>query len=142
MSVKFCHLYVGVDGISLWFVVLTTLILPICLLAGWDSIKESVREYVIALLLLETLLIGVFVVLDVLIFYIAFESVLIPIFLIIGIWGSRERKIIAAYYFFLYTLLGSLFMLIAVLVLYYSVGTTDYQVLATAELSETRQRLL
>lgn len=141
-TISFCHLHVGVDGISLWFVILTTFIIPVCLLASWESITVSVREFVIAFLVLETLLIGVFVVLDLLLFYIAFESVLIPMFLVIGVWGSRERKIHAAYYFFLFTLLGSLFMLLAVLVLYFSVGSTDYQVLATADLTETRQRLL
>src|SRR5947209_6332151 len=109
-TVSFCHLQVGMDGISLWFVLLTTFIIPMCLLASWDSITVSVQEFVIAFLVLETLLIGVFVVLDLLLFYIAFESVLIPMFLVIGVWGSRERKIHAAYYFFLFTLLGSLFI--------------------------------
>ena len=141
-TVSFCHLHVGIDGISLWFVLLTTFLIPLCLLASWESITVFVREFVIAFLVLETLLIGVFVVLDLLLFYIAFESVLIPMFLVIGVWGSRERKIHAAYYFFLFTLLGSLFMLLAVLVLYFSVGSTDYQILATADFSETRQRLV
>jgi NADH-ubiquinone oxidoreductase chain 4 len=139
-TVSFCHLHVGIDGISLWFVLLTTFLIPMCLLASWESITVFVREFVIAFLVLETLLIGVFVVLDLLLFYIAFESVLIPMFLVIGVWGSRERKIHAAYYFFLFTLLGSLFMLLAVLVLYFSAGSSDYIVLATADLTETRQR--
>jgi len=137
---SFCHLHVGIDGISLWFVLLTSFLIPMCLLASWESITVFVREFVIAFLVLETLLIGVFVVLDLLLFYIAFESVLIPMFLVIGVWGSRERKIHAAYYFFLFTLLGSLFMLLAVLVLYFSAGSSDYIVLATADLTETRQR--
>lgn len=132
---------IGVDGISLFLVLLTTLITPICILASWESIKEA-GGMVIAFLVLETLLIAVFVVLDLLLFYICFESILIPMFLIIGIWGSRERKIHAAFQFFLYTLLGSLFMLLAILVLYFEVGSTDYQVLAVAELSESRQPLL
>src|SRR3954463_5113236 len=139
-TVSFCHLHVGIDGISLWFVLLTSFLIPMCLLASWESITVFVREFVIAFLVLETLLIGVFVVLDLLLFYIAFESVLIPMFLVIGVWGSRERKIHAAYYFFLFTLLGSLFMLLAVLVLYFSAGSSDYIVLATADLTETRQR--
>ena len=90
------HVYVGVDGISLFFLLLTTFLIPICLLASWDSIKINIREYSIAFLFLEAVLICVFTVLDVLFFYIFFEAVLIPMFLIIGIWGSRERKIRAA----------------------------------------------
>ncbi|KAI9309811.1 NADH dehydrogenase subunit 4 [Dichotomocladium elegans] len=133
---------VGVDGISLFFVLLTTFIIPICILSSWDSIKTGIKYFLIAFLVLETLLIAVFVVLDLLLFYICFESVLIPMFLIIGIWGARERKIHAAYQFFLYTLLGSLFMLLAILVIYFEVGSTDYQVLAVADISETRQRIL
>ncbi|KAG2195738.1 hypothetical protein INT47_004842 [Mucor saturninus] len=133
---------VGVDGISLFFVLLTTFIIPICILSSWDSIKTGIKYFLIAFLILETLLIAVFVVLDLLLFYICFESVLIPMFLIIGIWGARERKIHAAYQFFLYTLLGSLFMLLAILVIYFEVGSTDYQVLAVADISETRQRIL
>src|ERR1700743_3486381 len=123
---------IGVDGISLFFVLLTTFIIPTCILASWDSIKTGIKYFLIA----------VFVVLDLLLFYICFESVLIPMFLIIGIWGARERKIHAAYQFFLYTLLGSLFMLLAILVIYFEVGSTDYQVLAVADISETRQRIL
>jgi NADH-ubiquinone oxidoreductase chain 4 len=133
---------VGVDGISLFFVLLTTFIIPICILSSWDSIKTGIKYFLIAFLILETLLIAVFVVLDLLLFYICFESVLIPMFLIIGIWGARERKIHAAYQFFLYTLLGSLFMLLAILVIYFEVGSTDYQVLAVADISETRQKIL
>jgi NADH-ubiquinone oxidoreductase chain 4 len=133
---------VGVDGISLFFVLLTTFIIPICILSSWDSIKTNIKYFLVAFLILETLLIAVFVVLDLLLFYICFESVLIPMFLIIGIWGARERKIHAAYQFFLYTLLGSLFMLLAILVIYFEVGSTDYQVLAVADISETRQKIL
>jgi len=133
---------IGVDGISLFFVLLTTFIIPTCILASWDSIKTGIKYFLIAFLILETLLISVFVVLDLLLFYICFESILIPMFLIIGIWGARERKIHAAYQFFLYTLLGSLFMLLAILVIYFEVGSTDYQVLAVADISETRQRIL
>src|SRR5215218_6799832 len=115
---------------------LTTFIMPICFLGSWDNIRTHVMAFLIAFLVLETLLIAVFVVLDLLLFYICFESVLIPMFLIIGIWGARERKIHAAYQFFLYTLLGSLFMLLAILVIYFEVGSTDYQVLAVADISE------
>lgn len=141
-SVDFCHFNIGVDGISLFFVLLTTFTIPICILSSWDSIKEGINYFLIAFLILETLLIAVFVVLDLLLFYICFESTLIPMFLIIGIWGARERKIHAAYFFFLITLLGSLFMLLGILVMYFQIGTTDYQVLATVDLSIPRQRIL
>ena len=90
---------IGVDGISLFFILLTTLLIPICLLASWDTINVDLKKYLIAFLVMEFFLIGVFCVLDLLLFYIFFESVLIPMFLIIGIWGSRERKIRAAYFF-------------------------------------------
>ena len=125
------HVYLGIDGISLFFVLLSTFLIPVCLLASWDSIKIYIREYNIAFLFLEAVLICVFSVLDVLFFYIFFEAVLIPMFLIIGIWGSRERKIRAAYQFFVYTLIGSVLMLVAIMYIYYQVGTTDIQVLST-----------
>ena len=92
----------GVDGISLFFVLLTTLLTLLCLLISWNSITFNVKEYVLSFLLMEFFLIGVFCVLDLLIFYILFESVLIPMFFIIGIWGSRERKIRASFFFFIY----------------------------------------
>jgi len=100
------------------------------------------KEYFIAFLLLEFFLIGVFCVLDLLLFYIFFESVLIPMYLIIGLWGSRERKIRAAYFFFLYTLLGSVLMLLAVLYIYYQFGTTDFETLLTASLTLKEQKIL
>ena len=93
---------VGIDGISLFLILLTTLLIPLCILASWVGIKSNLKEYLIAFLIMESLLIGVFCILDLLIFYVLFESVLIPMFLIIGAWGSRERKIRASY-FFLYT---------------------------------------
>ena len=132
----------GVDGISLFFILLTTLLIPLCLLASWNSIGHSLKEFLIAFLFLDFLLIGVFCVLDLLFFYIFFESVLIPMFLIVGIWGSRERKILAAYYFFLYTLLGSVVMLLATLYILEQVGTTDYEVLLTFSFSEVEQKFL
>jgi len=132
----------GIDGISLFFVLLTTFLIPACLLVSWVSVQVYVTEYCIAFLVLEGLLIAVFTMLDLLMFYIFFESVLIPMFLIIGIWGSRERKIRAAYQFFLYTLFGSVFMLLAILLIYYQTGTTDLQILLTTEFSERRQILL
>jgi len=132
----------GLDGISIFFVLLTTFTIPICILSSWDSIKVGIKYFLINFLILETLLIAVFVVLDLLLFYICFESTLIPIFLIIGQWGARERKIHAAYFFFLITLLGSLFMLLGILVMYFHIGTTDYQVLTTMDISFSRQRIL
>lgn len=105
----------GVDGISLFFVLLTTLLIPLCLLTSWNSVNVNLKEFLIAFLFLDFLLIGTFCILDLLLFYIFFESVLIPMFLIIGVWGSRERKILASYYFFLYTFLGSVMMLLSIL---------------------------
>lgn len=132
----------GVDGISLFLILLTTLLIPLCILASWEGINHSVKEYLVAFLVLDFLLIGVFCVLDVLVFYILFESVLIPMFLIIGIWGSRERKVRAAYFFFLYTLLGSVLMLLSLLYLFIQIGTTDYEILLTTSLTLTEQKFL
>merc|ERR1712127_814580 len=103
---------VGIDGISLFF---------LCLLISWNSVQHNIKEYLIFFLLMEFFLIGVFCILDLLLFYVFFESVLIPMYFIIGIWGSRERKIRAAYFFFLYTLLGSVLMLLAILYMYYQI---------------------
>ncbi|HAH11062.1 MAG TPA: NADH-quinone oxidoreductase subunit M [Alphaproteobacteria bacterium] len=115
---------VGVDGISLPFILLTTFLLPLCILASWESIEERVGEYMIAFLVLETLVIGVFAALDLVLFYLFFEGGLIPMFLIIGIWGG-PRRVYAAFKFFLYTLLGSLLMLVALMAMYLQAGTTD-----------------
>lgn len=136
------NLTLGVDGISLFFLLLTTLLIPLCLLVSWNSINSNLKEYLIAFLVMEFFLIGVFCVLDLLLFYIFFESVLIPMFLIIGIWGSRERKIKAAYYFFLYTLLGSVLMLLSILYIYFQVGTTDYETLLTFSFSSIEQKIM
>jgi len=133
---------IGVDGISLFFILLTTLLIPICLLASWNSIQINLKLFLLSFLIMEFFLIGVFCILDLFLFYIFFESVLIPMFLIIGIWGSRERKIRAAYFFFLYTLLGSVLMLLAILYIYYQVGTTDYEVLLTFSFSEFEQKIM
>jgi len=136
------QMYMGLDGISLFFVILTTFLVPICLLVGWSNIKKDKKEYVIAFLVLESFMLAVFCMLDLLLFYVFFESVLIPMFIIIGVWGSRERKIQAAYQFFLYTLFGSVFMLLAILLILFQTGTTDLQILLTTEFSERRQILL
>jgi NADH-quinone oxidoreductase subunit M len=114
----------GVDGLSILFVLLTTFLMPICILSSWHSITYRVREYMMAFLLMETMILGVFLAQDLLLFYIFFESVLIPMYLIIGIWGGNDR-IYAAYKFFLYTLAGSLFLLLGVIYIYYNTGTTD-----------------
>nr|QYB23217.1 NADH dehydrogenase subunit 4 [Lithodesmioides sp. mgcode 4] len=132
----------GVDGISIFFIILTTLLIPLCFLTSWTSVNKNLKEFFLAFLIMEFFLIVVFCVLDLLLFYIFFESVLIPMFLIIGIWGSRERKIRAAYFFFLYTLLGSLLMLLTILYIYYQVGTTDYEILLTFSFSNNEQILL
>ena len=132
----------GIDGISLFFIILTTLLIPLCLLVSWDSIKFNLKEYLLAFLIMEFFLIGVFCILDLFLFYIFFESVLIPMFLIIGVWGSRERKIRASYFFFLYTLLGSVLMLLSILYIYHQVGTTDYEILLTFTFSELEQKIM
>lgn len=133
----------GIDGISLFFVLLTTLLIFLCLLSSWDNIQIHLKEYILAFLVLDSLLIGVFTVLDLLVFYILFESTLIPMFIMILIWGSRERKIRAATMLFLYTLFGSVFMLAGILYIYWHVGTTDYQVVvASANFSPFEQRIL
>jgi proton-translocating NADH-quinone oxidoreductase chain M len=132
----------GLDGISLFFVILTTFLIPICILVSWTSINVYIKEYCIAFLVLESLMIAVFCVLDLLLFYVFFESVLIPMFIIIGVWGSRERKIRAAYQIFLYTLFGSVLMLLAILLIYFQTGTTDLEILYTSKFSETRQIIL
>jgi len=114
----------GVDGVSILFVLLTTFIMPICIIASWQSVTTRVADYMIAFLVLETLMIGVFCALDLILFYLFFEGSLIPMFLIIGVWGGAQR-VYAAFKFFLYTLLGSVLMLIAILWMYDKVGTTD-----------------
>ena len=136
------NFFIGVDGISLFFILLTTLLVPLCLLASFDSVKIYVKEYMIAFLVMEALLIIVFSILDLLLFYVFFESVLIPMFLIVGVWGSRERKVRAAYMLFLYTLIGSVLMLLAILLMYSIAGTTDYQVLLTTPFNESLQKIL
>ena len=122
----------GVDGISLLFVVLTAFLMPIAVLAGWEAIDTRVKEYMIAFLVLEALMIGVFCALDLLLFYIFFEGGLIPMFLIIGVWGG-PRRVYASFKFFLYTLLGSVLMLLAMLAMYWHAGTTDIPTLMTAK---------
>jgi NADH-quinone oxidoreductase subunit M len=116
----------GIDGISMLFVMLTTLLTPICILASWENIDDRVKEYMISFLVLETFMIGMFCALDLVVFYIFFEAVLIPMFLIIGIWGG-PRRVYASFKFFLYTLAGSVLMLLAIMAMYFDAGTTDIQ---------------
>ncbi|MCF2523809.1 NADH-quinone oxidoreductase subunit M [Bradyrhizobium sp. G127] len=116
--------HMGVDGISLPFVILTTALMPFCILASWKSVTKRVREYMMAFLFLETLMIGTFSALDLVLFYLFFEGGLIPMFLIIGVWGG-PRRVYASFKFFLYTLLGSVLMLLAIMALYLNAGTTD-----------------
>ncbi|NBX65716.1 MAG: NADH-quinone oxidoreductase subunit M [Proteobacteria bacterium] len=120
--------HMGVDGISVFFVLLSALLTPVCLLASVQSIETRVREYMVAFLVLETFMIGTFCALDTVLFYVFFEGVLLPMFLIIGVWGGA-RRIYSAFKFFLFTLLGSVLMLVALLVLYSKVGTTDIPLL-------------
>ncbi|MEC8245221.1 MAG: NADH-quinone oxidoreductase subunit M [Pseudomonadota bacterium] len=121
--------YLGVDGISMPFVLLSTFLTPLAILASWRSITNRVREYMIAFLVLETMMIGMFVSLDMLMFYLFFEGVLIPMFIIIGVWGGA-RRVYAAFKFFLYTLLGSVLMLVCMLTMYIDAGTTDIPALS------------
>jgi len=118
--------HMGVDGISMLFIVLTGILMPFCILASWESIENRVAEYMIAFLVLETLMMGVFAALDLFLFYLFFEGGLIPMFIIIGVWGGK-RRVYASYKFFLYTLLGSVLMLLAILAMYLQTGTTDIE---------------
>ena len=121
-------LYLGIDGLSIYFVLLTTIIIPIALLSNYASITENIRSFLIIVLLLETLLLAVFLVLDILLFYIFFESILPPLFILIGLFGSSNR-VRASFYLFLYTLLGSLFLLLSILTMSSIMGTTDFDAL-------------
>jgi NADH-quinone oxidoreductase subunit M len=116
--------HMGVDGISLPFVILTTALMPFCIIASWKSVTMRVREYMMAFLILETLMVGTFCALDLVLFYLFFEGGLIPMFLIIGVWGG-PRRVYASFKFFLYTFLGSVLMLLAIMALYWNAGTTD-----------------
>jgi NADH-quinone oxidoreductase subunit M len=131
----------GVDGFSMPFVLLTTFLMPFAILASWDSVQKRVKEYMIAFLVLETLMIGVFCALDLVLFYLFFEGGLIPMFLIIGIWGGK-RRVYASFKFFLYTLVGSLLMLVAILAMYGKAGTTDITVLLTTDFPKEMQTWL
>jgi NADH-quinone oxidoreductase subunit M len=128
----------GVDGISVLFVLLSTVLTPICILASWEAIKQSVREYMLTFLIMETMLVGLFCALDFVVFYIFFEGVLIPMFLIIGIWGG-PRRVYSAIKFFLFTLTGSVLMLLALLAMWYQAGTSDLTVLLKTQFPQAMQ---
>jgi NADH-quinone oxidoreductase subunit M len=131
----------GVDGISVLFVLLSTLLTPICILASWQAITTRVREYMLAFLILETMMVGMFAALDFVVFYMFFEGVLIPMYLIIGVWGG-PRRVYAAIKFFLYTLAGSVLMLLALLAMWYVAGTTDIPTLLHTAFPATMQTWL
>ncbi len=116
--------HLGVDGISMLFVILTTFLMPFCVLASWEAIEKRIKEYMISFLLLQVAMTGVFVSLDIVLFYVFFEATLIPMFIIIGVWGGKDR-VYASYKLFLYTLLGSVLMMLAIMAMYWNAGTTD-----------------
>jgi len=133
--------HMGVDGLSVLFVLLSTLLTPLCVVASWQSVETRVREYMIAFLVLETMMVGMFCALDIVIFYVFFEGVLIPMFLIIGVWGGARRTY-AAFKFFLYTLLGSVLMLLALIWIYLDAGTTDIPALLQHRIAPAAQMWL
>src|SRR6186713_915257 len=133
--------HMGVDGISMLFVILTTFLMPISILASWEAIDRRVKDYMIAFLLLETLMIGVFCALDIVLFYVFFEAGLIPMFIIIGVWGGK-RRVYASFKFFLYTLLGSVLMLLAIMAMFFQSGTTDIPTLLTHDFPASMQTWL
>lgn len=140
-KVSYFDLYLGVDGLSIYFVLLTAFIMPIALLANWTSITENAKSYVIIILLLEALLLACFLVLDILLFYIFFESILPPLFVLIGLFGSANR-VRASFYLFLYTLFGSLFLLLAILTISSIMGTTDFDALYKTNFNYVTQLFL
>jgi NADH-quinone oxidoreductase subunit M len=130
--------HMGVDGISMLFVLLSTLLTPLCILASWDTIETRVKEYMVAFLVLETMMVGTFAALDLILFYVFFEGVLIPMFIIIGVWGG-QRRVYAAFKLFLYTLAGSVLMLLAMLAMYFEAHTTDIPSLMAHSFAPTFQ---
>ena len=137
----FIKFKLGIDGISILFIVLTTLITPICIISCMNSVKDRVKEFLIAILILETFMIGVFCSLDLVVFYLFFEAGLIPMFLIIGVWGG-PRRVYSAFKFFLFTLLGSVLMLVAIIAIYWITGTTDVTQIYEIKIPKEYQNLL
>lgn len=140
-NLGYYEIYLGVDGLSIYFVLLTTIIMPIALISNWNSITNNIKSYLIIMLLLETLLLGVFLVLDILLFYIFFESILPPLFILIGLFGS-SNKVRASFYIFLYTLWGSLFLLLSILTMSSIMGTTYFDALFKSNFDYTTQIFL
>ena len=141
-NLNYYDLYLGVDGISIYFLLLTTIIMPIALVSNWNSIQgKNIKYFVTLILLLETLLLAVFLVLDILLFYIFFESILPPLFLLIGLFGSKD-KVRASFYLFLYTLLGSLFMLLSIITISSIMGATDFDVVSKSNCNYITQLFL
>ena len=138
---NFMSYHMGVDGISMLFVILTTFLMPFCIYASRKSVKHGLREYMVAFLILETFMIGVFCALDMVLFYVFFEAGLIPMFIIIGIWGGK-RRVYASFKFFLYTLLGSVLMLLAMMAMYWHADTTDIPTLLTHQFPASMQTWL
>ena len=137
----FIKFKLGIDGISILFIVLTTFITPICIISCINSVKDRVKEFLIAILILETFMIGVFCSLDLVVFYLFFEAGLIPMFLIIGVWGG-PRRVYSAFKFFLFTLLGSVLMLVAIIAIYWITGTTDVTQIYEIKIPKEYQNLL
>lgn len=132
----------GIDGISLFFILLSTFLIPINILISWLSEAQELKFYFFNLLLLEFFLLGTFCVLDLLLFYIFFEAILLPMFLIIGFWGKNPKRVKASYFFFLYTLFGSIFMLLGIFYIYYQAGTSDLQTLLAFEFSFFEEKVM
>lgn len=141
-QINYFDVYLGIDGLSIYFVLLTTIIMPIAILSNWNTIQsKNILSFIIIMLLLETLLLAVFLVLDILLFYVFFESILPPLFLLIGLFGSSNR-VRASFYFFLYTLFGSLFMLLSILFMSSIMGSTDFDVLSKSNFNYETQLFL
>ena len=141
-ELSFCHFNIGIDGISLYYVLLTTFITPIALLSNYKNIYKNLKYFLISFLILESLQIALFVVLDLLLFYIFFESILPVLFLVILIFGTGEDRVRSSFLFFLYTFAGSLFMLLAILQIYNYVGSTDFLLISLSEISLDSQQIL
>ena len=144
IEIKFftINFFFGIDGLSLFFIFLTSFLIPLCLLYGWNNVFYYAYEYVICLFSLEILLLFFFSTLDLVLFYIFFESILIPLFIFIGLYGSRKRKLHASYLLFFYTLFGSLLMLLGIIIIYFHTGTTNLLILSGFEFSFTREKFI
>jgi NADH-ubiquinone oxidoreductase chain 4 len=141
-ELSFCHLNLGIDGISLYFVLLTTFLTPITILSNYTNINENIKTFVISFLILESLQICLFTVLDLFLFYIFFESILPILFIVIIVYGSGKSKVRSAQLFFMYTIAGSLFMLLAILQIYTFVGSTDFHIISLYDISLENQKIL